>query len=166
MGWFFRVTKMNGLFIARKIHGFINVEWSSFQFPTPCEIRKPVLTENNNDNDCDDDDRDKRYKEKNHKSGLIISEIAPFSENSEMRAYPNPFSEKLRFEFVSPLATHAQIDVYDMTGRKVQTIFDTEIESNVTYNADFVPLTEISGMYLYRMTIGEEVFNGKVIYKK
>jgi hypothetical protein len=53
-----------------------------------------------------------------------------------------------------------------MTGRKVKTVFDAEIEGNITYNANFEPTTEISAMYLYRLILGDEVFNGKVIYKK
>ena len=67
---------------------------------------------------------------KKDKSGIITTEIAPFEGRPEVKAYPNPFSEKLRFEFVSPLSTRARIDIYDMTGRKIQTAFDAEIESN------------------------------------
>jgi hypothetical protein len=60
----------------------------------------------------------------------------------------------------------ARIDLYDMTGRLVKTIFDQPIEGGVNYEADFKPETIISGMYIYRMTMGDAVYNGKVVFKK
>jgi hypothetical protein len=53
-----------------------------------------------------------------------------------------------------------------MTGRLVKTIFEQPIEGGVNYEADFKPETIISGMYIYRMTMGETVYNGKVVFKK
>jgi len=48
----------------------------------------------------------------------------------------------------------------------VQTEFDNEVEAGIEYNAEFKPVTNVSGMYFYRATIGEEVYNGKVSYQK
>jgi hypothetical protein len=84
---------------------------------------------------------------------------------SDFKVYPNPFSDRVRFEFTSPVATQAQIDVYDMLGRKVQTVFEGPAEGGVTYNVYFKPETVISGMYIYRMTLGQAVYNGKLVYK-
>jgi hypothetical protein len=53
-----------------------------------------------------------------------------------------------------------------MTGRMVKTIFEQPIEGGTMYNAGFKPETIISGMYFYRMTMGEAIFNGKVVFKK
>jgi hypothetical protein len=72
----------------------------------------------------------------------------------------------LRFEFVSPESVNARIDLYDMTGRLVKTIFEQPIEGGINYEAEFKPETIISGMYIYRMTMGENVYNGKVVFKK
>jgi hypothetical protein len=59
------------------------------------------------------------------KSAEIATAIAPEIEFANLKVYPNPFSEKLRFEFVSPESVNARIDLYDMTGRMVKTIFRT-----------------------------------------
>ena len=48
----------------------------------------------------------------------------------------------------------------------MQTVFDNEVKAGVETNAEFTPSTKVSGMYIYRMTLGDEVFNGKVMYKK
>ena len=53
-----------------------------------------------------------------------------------------------------------------MTGRMVKTIFEQPVEGGVSYEAEFRPETIISGMYIYRVTMGEAIYNGKVVFKK
>ena len=81
-------------------------------------------------------------------------------------AYPNPFSERLRFEFSPVEDAHARIDIFDMTGRLVKTIFNQQVETGVQYEAEFVPEGQINGTYIYRMVTGSSVQNGKVTYRK
>ncbi len=100
------------------------------------------------------------------KSAEIATGIVPDVEYASLKVYPNPFSSELRFEFESPETANARIDLYDMTGRKVKTIFEQPVEGGVLYNAEFKPDAVVSGMYFYRITLGEAVFNGKVLYKK
>jgi len=92
--------------------------------------------------------------------------VAPVVEKPKLLVYPNPFSDKLRFEFMAPADMHTRINLYDVTGRMVQMVFDNEVKGGVEYNAEFTPSTKVSGIYIYRMTMGEEVFNGKVMYKQ
>jgi hypothetical protein len=106
------------------------------------------------------------YIADNTKSAVIADQIEPVFEKADLKVYPNPFSEKLRFEFVSPESVSTRIDLYDMTGRLVETIFEQPIEGGVNYEAEFRPETIISGMYIYRMTMGDAVYNGKVVFKK
>lgn len=103
---------------------------------------------------------------KQKKSGQIEFANSPSIKNSNLLVYPNPFDEILRFEFVSPVDVHVCIDIFDITGRKVKTIFNEFVSGGVNYNTEFVPLSEVSNTYLYRVTLGESVFYGKVIYKK
>ena len=90
----------------------------------------------------------------------------PQMELGDLKVYPNPFSDRLRFEFSAPESVNARIDLYDMTGRMVKTIFEQAIEGGVNYNAEFKPEATVSGMYIYRMTMGEKVYNGKVVFRK
>ena len=53
-----------------------------------------------------------------------------------------------------------------MIGRMVKTIFGQPIEGGVSYEAEFRPETIISGMYIYRVRMGESIYNGKVTFKK
>lgn len=86
--------------------------------------------------------------------------------NSNIEVYPNPFNERLMFEFIPAAEGNARIDMYDLTGRIVQTVFKQPVEAGVSYNAEFKPRNDVSGIYLYRITMGNEVFNGRIIYRK
>ena len=101
-----------------------------------------------------------------NKSAEIATGIVPDIDFADLKVYPNPFSEKLRFEFVSPESVNARIDLYDMTGRMVKTIFEQPIDGGTNYEAEFRPEAIISGMYFYRVTMGEAIYNGKVVFKK
>jgi hypothetical protein len=52
-----------------------------------------------------------------------------------------------------------------MTGRMVKAIFEQPIEGGTLYNAGFKPEAIISEIYFYRMTMGEAIFKGKVVFK-
>jgi hypothetical protein len=102
----------------------------------------------------------------NTKSAEITTAITPDFKSADLKVYPNPFSDKLRFEFVSPEPVNARIDLYDMTGRLVKNIFEQPIEDGVNYEAEFKADSEISGIYFYRVIMGNNITNGKVVYKK
>lgn len=100
------------------------------------------------------------------KSAEIESGLISQIENPNISVYPNPFDKVLHFEFVSPIDIHACIDIFDVTGRKVKTVFTGPVEGNVNYRAEFVPVSTVSSMYFYKMKLGEEVFYGKVVFNK
>ena len=62
----------------------------------------------------------------NSKSAEIDS---PQIEVHELKVYPNPFSDRLRFEFVATEDVNARIDMYDMSGRMVKTIFEQPVQA-------------------------------------
>jgi len=80
--------------------------------------------------------------------------------------YPNPFSDKLKFEFTSPTDANARIELFDITGRLITTVFNSPVKANNACKAEFVPEGVISSIYLYRLTLDDKVYNGKVIFKK
>jgi parallel beta-helix repeat protein len=87
-------------------------------------------------------------------------------ENHKLMVYPNPFNDIVTFEFVSQEATNARIDIYDVTGRLVTTVFNNQVKEGVLYNTEFNPVNINSGNLFYRMTLGEKIINGKLVYKK
>ena len=128
-----------------------------------------IVYDNNIDGDNNDDPATEisggsiTIHSSDKKSAEIMETVAEYS---GLKVYPNPFSNKLRFEFISPEDTHARIDLFDATGRKVRTLFDSPAKGGVYYTVEFKPTSEISGMYFYRMTLGETIYNDVVISKK
>jgi hypothetical protein len=100
------------------------------------------------------------------KSAEITTSFTPEVKAADLKIYPNPFSDRLRFEFISPEPVNAQIDLYDITGRRVKTIFEQPIQGGTQYEAEFRPEADINAMYIYRVTMGDAIYNGKVIFKK
>ncbi|SHJ15221.1 Por secretion system C-terminal sorting domain-containing protein [Tangfeifania diversioriginum] len=103
---------------------------------------------------------------KQSKSVVVSADQQIIAEKELMaiNVYPNPFSERLRIEFTPNESAYARVDIFDMKGRLVSTIFEQNVEGGVIYNADFKPKNMKNTVYLYRMIFGDEVYSGKVIY--
>ena len=65
---------------------------------------------------------------------------------SSLKAYPNPFSEKVFFEFVSNVDTHARLEIFNLTGEKVITLINQRVKYGVLNRIEYKPSTEVSGI--------------------
>ncbi|MEO8149104.1 MAG: T9SS type A sorting domain-containing protein [Bacteroidia bacterium] len=82
----------------------------------------------------------------------------------ESTAYPNPFNSITTIEFMrSDKAAHATIEIYTLSGTKVTTVFDGDIEAQVKYQASFNAKDLADGIYMYRLITGDYVINEKLI---
>lgn len=64
--------------------------------------------------------------------------------------YPNPFNSRTTVRYFLPFVSEVKIDIYDVLGRRVETLFDgiTPLgENNITWNAGDKP----SGIYFCRI---------------
>jgi hypothetical protein len=84
----------------------------------------------------------------------VIPEIFELSQN-----YPNPFNGETRISFTLPRASHIDLSVYDLIGRKIATLYSGQMESGETeigWDARTTAGAELpSGIYFYRLTIAE-----------
>ncbi|MCD6161254.1 MAG: T9SS type A sorting domain-containing protein [candidate division Zixibacteria bacterium] len=81
-------------------------------------------------------------------NGLKLPESIYLSQN-----YPNPFNAKTTIEYGIPEASHVAIDIYDMLGRKIETIVNDYKSAGVykvNWNSNDIP----SGVYFYRLKAG------------
>ncbi len=77
-------------------------------------------------------------------------------------SYPNPFNSSCTIFFVLSYSGHVKIDIFDITGRKVVSITDSNYEAgfhNVTWNATALP----SGLYFARLKVGAKSQSIKMI---
>tara|TARA_R110002126_G_scaffold21563_2_gene77800 strand:- start:52 stop:5166 length:5115 start_codon:yes stop_codon:yes gene_type:complete len=75
--------------------------------------------------------------------------------------YPNPFNPTSVIRFGVPEQSNVKLEVFDILGRRVATLLNNEIKPAGRYNISFVGNNLASGMYLYRLSVGN-----KVIVKK
>ena len=79
--------------------------------------------------------------------------------------YPNPFNASTTIEYGLKQDEHVTIDIYDILGRKVETLVDTDKQARVhrvTWQADNMP----SGVYFYKIKAGEFVKTRKMMLLK
>ncbi|MGC8653972.1 MAG: choice-of-anchor D domain-containing protein [Candidatus Kryptoniota bacterium] len=77
--------------------------------------------------------------------------------------YPNPFNPSTLIRFELPRAEPVDLSVYDVTGRKVETLVKGYCSAGiheVTFNASGLS----SGVYIAKLTAGNKVFIEKIVF--
>jgi hypothetical protein len=92
--------------------------------------------------------------------------VDPTITESRFETYPNPFTEKVNFNFTSPSNTRARLEIYSITGAKLATLFDADIQAGRRYEAEYVPNLVSSQMVIYRLTMNGETRVGKLVYQE
>jgi hypothetical protein len=83
-----------------------------------------------------------------------------------LKVFPNPFTDHLYFELQWPSNAKARIELYNLGGNKIATVYSGDIEAGMAYRFDYTPENIISGMLIYHLIIGDKViFVGKVIHQ-
>ena len=97
-----------------------------------------------------------------------IATAAPLTPVTEptLNVYPNPFKDKLYFDLSWNKDANARLEVYDVRGAKIATVFNGPINANESYRLEYVPNHVVAGMLIYRLFIDGQVFNGKVVYNQ
>lgn len=82
-----------------------------------------------------------------------------------INAYPNPFNATATIEYGLNKEGRVRIDIYDLLGRKVETLIDKEMpagQHKVVWDASGYS----SGVYFYRIEAGEYIETRKMVYLK
>ena len=84
------------------------------------------------------------------------NEVIP-SEITLFQNYPNPFNQETTIEYALPDADWVRIELYDVLGRKVDTLVD-EFKESGKHQVKWTGFDQFaSGMYMYRLTVGNTV---------
>lgn len=84
--------------------------------------------------------------------------------------YPNPFNPSTRISFQLPTSSHARLDVYDVTGRRIKALLSGEFEAGtheaVWNGTDDAGRVVASGVYFYRLEADGLAFTRQMILMK
>jgi len=84
--------------------------------------------------------------------------------NINITAYPNPFNNKTTISYTLVSDERVSIAVFDITGRKVCTLAENELQSSGQHSYVFNGAE--NGIYLVRITVGNNVFTQKLVEAK
>ena len=100
-----------------------------------------------------------------HTNSIVARSASPISEVIEQPtiiAAPNPFSDRIRFSIKSPLAGQGSLELYNMLGQRVKTVYQGRIEKGTQSFEYAVPGSQRANLiYLFR--IGNYKATGKLI---
>jgi hypothetical protein len=81
-----------------------------------------------------------------------------------VKAYPNPFSSRAIIEFQNIQSnSYVVIEIYSLTGNKVATLFDGDVEKGVLYKTELNAENLLAGVYVYRILSGDQIISGKLL---
>jgi len=146
---------MKGLFIAEDVNAKDNTHWyinpnctDSCQGATqPMVVMKNEELENNG----------------NLSSGI---ESAPLTETMLLKAYPNPFTEKLNIEFRLPEDSKAALGIFNISGQQLAVVFEGDVKANQLMKAEYDPQDVSEGIIIYRLQIDRGAYYDKAILVK
>ncbi len=67
-------------------------------------------------------------------------------------SYPNPFYEMTNIEFVSDETSDVTVEIYNLTGEKVITLYQGSVDAGQAYNVSFDAKDLSEGVYLCKLT--------------
>ena len=78
-------------------------------------------------------------------------------------AGPNPFSDKIRFSIQSGASGRGSLDLYNMIGQKVKTVFEGYVEAGKSRIIEYhVPASQRTNL-TWVFTVGEQKVSGKLV---
>ena len=99
----------------------------------------------------------------------LISAVIAHEDKTEIKVYPNPFTDRLHFDFKVKQNENVQLSIYDLNGRLIfhQTVNCSDGSHSLTWDGADEKGTSIEpGYYFYKLIIGEKIETGKVILSK
>lgn len=84
---------------------------------------------------------------------------------TQLRVWPNPFTDRVFFEFSPESDTHVRFEIFNITGKKMATLFNQEVQKHQIYRLEFSPKNIHENIFIYRLQTGTTVKTGKLIVK-
>jgi hypothetical protein len=94
-----------------------------------------------------------------------VEEIAPI-EFALKQNYPNPFNPSTEIKFSVETTGRATLEIYNMLGQKVATLFDDVVEAGKYQRVQVNASSFASGMYIYRLQSGARTDLKKMLLLK
>ncbi|HXH19668.1 MAG TPA: hypothetical protein VNJ07_11365, partial [Chitinophagales bacterium] len=94
--------------------------------------------------------------------------MQPFAADEEvlLKAYPNPFDEKLSIEFSLADDSKVTLEIFNLAGQRLATLFDGNIKAAELKKVEFSAGSIPGGLVVYRLQTEKAAYHGKAIMVK
>jgi hypothetical protein len=82
----------------------------------------------------------------------------------QVSAYPNPFTERVNFEWTAPADDYVQVEILDLLGRRASLLFNGPVQKGNSYRCDWSP-SGTDRIYIYRFHSSKRMEQGKLLMK-
>jgi hypothetical protein len=89
-------------------------------------------------------------------------QIESSASTTTVKAYPNPFSDRVKFMVTSTVAGNGNLEVYNMMGQKVKTVYQGYIAKGTQTFELSLPKQNV-GNLVYVLRIGDKKMTGKIL---
>ena len=96
-----------------------------------------------------------------NRASSTTSELSTISETT-VKAYPNPFSDRIKFLVNSSSAGRGSLDIYNMMGQRVKTVYQGYIGAGSQTFELSMPRQQIANL-IYVLRIGDKKTSGKIL---
>ena len=87
------------------------------------------------------------------KSGITVELEA---QDNPLVLYPNPFAVSVKLEYLAASDANMSLTIYSISGIKIATVFEGNVEKAKSYNWMYEPDPEVSsGLYLLHIVVGD-----------
>ena len=77
--------------------------------------------------------------------------------------YPNPFTTKTNIQFTAAESGNATVELYNITGAKMNTLFSGNVVEGQIYNVAAGDAQLPEGIYIYTISNGKQKYTGRII---
>jgi hypothetical protein len=82
-----------------------------------------------------------------------------------IKAYPNPFNDKVYFDLQLKTDSKVRLEIYDINGSKIATVYDDMVVAYDRCRFEYTPKNFSTGTLVYRLIVdGQLMFTGKLIH--
>ena len=135
-------TIIRGLFIAQNVYSYSYTHWVR---NTGC-LCNPGGSKMESEDELPDD----------------FTELPP-SDDVLLKAYPNPFKDRLSIEFMLYKDSKVSLELFNMSGQRIATLYQGNARANEINKVEFLPEHVPGGILIYRLSTEKAFFFDKAV---
>lgn len=99
---------------------------------------------------------------KEKKNGVLAG-TSEFQGHITTTATPNPFQQTTRVSFATDYDTHALVEVFDLSGAKVASLYDGDVNAGLAYSFNLDGKDLVPGIYVYIITTNNQHISERIL---